>query len=218
MSDLAFVVLDIETNGLEETDGVVLEVAAVGLDSKLKEVFRYSTPITQEDETWYKALPNEVADMHARSGLTRDVVSLSSALEYPLLDLTDDRGLYIHPYIAGADDLLSAAIHACASETVILCGSGVSHFDFRWLKYHMPKTASCFKHYTIDVGMMRRWYRAVVGDDLSAVDQRKTHRALDDVDCHLEELIEFAALFVRDATLRDYIYATNPDEKEIPAA
>ncbi len=219
MSALTYVVLDLETTSSDEHAGAIWEVAAVGLDETLQEVFRYSTPITQEADDDRQISPF-IYEMHKASGLWDDVYALASDLDHPLLDLTDDQGRYIHPYIANADDLLSTAIHASADETVVLCGSGVSHFDFRWLKCHMPKTASCFKHYTIDVGSMRRWYKAVVGDDLTAADQRKTHRALDDVDCHIEELIEFAALFVRDASFRDYIFATentNPTKENIPA-
>lgn len=34
----------------------------------------------------------------------------------------------------------------------ILCGSGVSHFDRRFLAEHMPRLTKWFRYYSIDVG------------------------------------------------------------------
>lgn len=211
MSTLTYVILDLETDGADrEQDGDILEIAAVGLDENLNEVFRYSTPIQQPlvgGRFVIGNMPPVVHVMHTESGLIADIEAQATALEHPLLDETDESGLFIHPYITHADELLAAVIASHTEDTLILAGSGVSHYDFRWVKYHMPLTAARFKWYTIDVGCMRRLYRAVVGDDLTNADSRKTHRALDDVDCHLEELREFAALFIRDALIRDYVFA-----------
>lgn len=210
--DLAYVVVDLETTGLDEHTGLILEIAAVGLDEQLQEIFRYSTPITQFDADWTTQMPDVVLDMHTGSGLLADVLAASSPLQHPLLDETDDQGFYIHPFIETADDLLASVIDLFAGdEKPELAGSGVSHMDFRWMKHHMPKTAAKFWHGTIDVGCMRRWYKRIVGDDLTDADSHKTHRALDDVNCHLEELGEFGSLFVRDVMLRDHLFATEQE-------
>ena len=77
----------------------------------------------------------------------------------------------------------------------VLAGSGVSHFDRRFLRHLAPELDSFLRHWMIDIGVVRRAHEMWVGDLPSAINESKTHRSLDDVYCHLEEARAFASLW-----------------------
>jgi oligoribonuclease (3'-5' exoribonuclease) len=76
-----------------------------------------------------------------------------------------------------------------------LAGSGVGHFDLPAIREYMPKLAKRLNYYVIDVGTIRRAHDMWVGTPVSVANDAKTHRAIDDVRCHLEEANAFADLW-----------------------
>ena len=57
-------------------------------------------------------------------------------------------------------------------------GSGVAHFDRRWIKKFMPAVDEILTHYALDVGVVRRLFEAAAHTHV--LKQEKPHRALDD--------------------------------------
>lgn len=76
-----------------------------------------------------------------------------------------------------------------------LAGSGVMHFDRRYIKAEMPKTDKQLSYWALDVGVLRRWldYFGIQVPDAVAAGEKKTHRALDDILAHIEEAKAYKA-------------------------
>lgn len=197
MSELTYLVTDLETTSLDEHNGLVLEVGVIGLDAKLHELFRYDTPVALpmgfDWDALIEMMPDVVAEMHWGNGLLREIDNGLVVSNHTLW--TGDGTL---PNIDEVDWALADLIarHVAGPEAqIVLAGSGVSHFDQRWIREWLPQTAKRLWHGTCDVGVMRRFYKDINGHDLVDADQRKTHRALEDADCHVEELRAFAEAF-----------------------
>jgi len=180
---LAYAVLDLETTGLDEAKDSIIEVAVVGLTADLDtELFAFTEVVkpTRNARDRLALAPQDVLDMHKANGLLDD---LDRADLRSLREIENDLCILID-------------IHAAQGTDVYLSGSGVSHFDHRFIRKHMPRLWSRFHYAIADVGVMRRFYRQQTGAHLSDANLGKTHRALDDVRCHIEELRDFRAVFL----------------------
>jgi oligoribonuclease len=84
----------------------------------------------------------------------------------------------------------------CGRSHVALSGSGVSHFDLRFIREYMPKLDDRLTYWTFDVGVMRRICHLAGRPDLTPDwgETDKTHRALDDALVHANELRHYTAL------------------------
>ena len=127
---MAFLAIDLETDGLDEHGGKILEVAwAVGetIDAIDIECDIRSAVILATD----LRLNPFVARMHAESGLLTDL------LDGPAFELSSVENEIIY------------ALCAFDSKGHILVGSSV-HFDHRWIDEHMPGLAGMLSHRHID--------------------------------------------------------------------
>src|SRR5699024_8687453 len=79
---------------------------------------------------------------------------------------------------------------------VVLAGSGVSHFDSRVIRARMPHVQELLNYRQFDVGIMRIQYLHWTKTNLTDVNDDKTHRAMDDVRCHLKEAQAFRQFFI----------------------
>lgn len=167
--------LDLETTGARTEDSIV-EIACVLTDTDLHELDSFTSLVRPAEDNWRAMFAIEpVVAMHKanglideiESGLRHNVLRSPVAVEATILEWLDNRG---------AD-----------SRRTFLAGSGVSHFDHRLLLHHMPKLASHCRYATLDVGVIRRAYELLLGAVVTTVNDNKTHRALDDVYCHLDE-------------------------------
>jgi oligoribonuclease (3'-5' exoribonuclease) len=86
------------------------------------------------------------------------------------------------------DDAIAFLQQFGGKHDFILCGSGVSHFDRRFLKSWMPRFEKWFRYYAIDVGVLRRSLELIGRSDALLPKQDKAHRALADARYHLEEM------------------------------
>lgn len=127
--------------------------------------------------TVFDAMDPVVQDMHTANGLWDEVVKS---------DWTRERvDTALAEFLAEVGD----------GSRVALAGSGVGHFDSRWLTKFTPKTKSKLTYWSFDVGVMRRFLRDLCGVAVEEADpaglsgdgDRKLHRALDDAKAHLEE-------------------------------
>jgi len=125
-----------------------------------------------------------VLDMHTKNGLWHSVQERYT------------------PGIAEVDERIANALAEISgdkngSREFVLGGSGVGHFDSRWIRKFMPRTAAHLTYYAIDVGVLRRFFRDICGVDVKS-DPRglssgdaKTHRADEDAWAHFEEMRVF---------------------------
>lgn len=159
--------LDLETTGLDEKDGDILEVAAIFTNEQLTVLARteslvetptgYSDPMERCDDI--------VLEMHTKSGLwaARD--------EAPSL-----------PTIAELDYKIAGwFVERHGGGELVLAGSGVATFDLRWIKEHMPLLASRLAYYTVDTGVLRRFLRDICGVQLTPQGS-PVHRAMADAE------------------------------------
>lgn len=167
--------VDLETDGNDDPEqGNLLEIAFILTDPEGRVEHTAVEWVLQVDH-WpsFDAMPEVVYRMHAESGLLDDVVNSENRVrlvETHVLEVLSDFGV--------------------ARGRVALAGSGVSHYDSRWLAAKMPTLASMLPYWqSVDVGHIRRFlsmsgYGYVIDPSLEGA---KTHRAMDDIRTHLAE-------------------------------
>lgn len=153
--------MDIETTGLDPLTGSILEVAAIAVNDRLDEVARFHVVLHS------LMMPEEpVRTMHTDSGLLL-------ACQYSAVQETD------------ADYQFCGWLDGLKQESLVMAGSGVSHFDRPWLKDHAWLSADKFEYWMVDVGVMRRGLK-ILGVGVPDP-PKKRHRAMDDAEQHLSE-------------------------------
>lgn len=175
----AYVVLDIETTGLDPQNDQILEVGAIAVDDKLEELSRFHTLIHCDlpIERW-KNLAEVVKHMHTVNGLW---------------------GQCANPWLeseAMADLALHAWLEQHAGPQVILMGNSV-HFDHAFLKARFPATAAKLHYRVMDIGGLARWLR----DFGYPVDggPPMPHRGLEDAEIELDEARKLRTMAMRGA-------------------
>lgn len=170
--------LDLETTGTDETKDSIIEVGVVATTADLVQLGEWTEVVHPTDQGLGRLLRTPpVRAMHEANGL---------------LDLLLQEGDRHHT-IGAVDFLLAGWLaemaHVHGVSRWVLAGSGVGHFDRRFIKAQMPKLDRVLAHWCIDVGVVRRAY-AMWTDTVEIQPQQvpsKTHRALDDARFHLEE-------------------------------
>lgn len=204
MSDFTHICwLDLETTGLEPNIGEILEIGAVLTDVELNVISERSWIVVPRTLDLLTLHPT-VREMHYGNGLIADIVTLRQK-QYPPLVYTD-----IASRAREVEEWLRYNVSDVEyGKTVALGGSGVSHFDLRWLQHHAPRLARLFYRSTVDVGVMRRFIETVAGrSGLVPPETRNLkHRALDDARQHLAEARVY----------RDLLRATNGERPRFPS-
>lgn len=186
MSSRNLLWLDFESTGLDLHDDDALEVFAVVENSEgLQWGSAVESLVAPSDEALARAHGNQfVEPMHTVNGLFDDIEAARNAGTLPTLTQVE------------------TSIIAMLEETgsrkgrVTLAGSGVGHFDILFIQARMPELASWLTYFVHDIGVQRRAYaRANNGALLVRVNNDKTHRAKQDVECHLAEDAAFNALY-----------------------
>jgi len=83
-----------------------------------------------------------------------------------------------------------------SGDHIPLAGSGVSHFDRFYIKKDLPYFNRYLSYWAYDTGVIRRSLK-LFGIDASFADTTgdKTHRALDDIRAHIEEMRRYRTMF-----------------------
>jgi len=179
--------LDLETTGADELAGdEIVEIACVLTTVDLNEVAAFAVTIHPSAVALARLMElPPVREMHEQNGLLAELLTTDTSLAQASRDLV----------------AFLEANGAKPGET-ILAGSGVTHFDSRFIRYYLPDLNAFLRHWMIDIGVARRMHEMWVGELPSTVNELKTHRALDDVYCHLEEARVFSAMWQEDAARR----------------
>jgi oligoribonuclease len=163
--------LDLETTGSHEDTDPILEIGLIVTDESLKIAMSLSRVIAGDPEELRERAEPVVREMHDKNGLWKE--------------LDGERAIPLHVV---EPDLISEFQNMGEKHDFVLCGSGVSHFDRRFLKSWMPRFERWFRYYSIDVGVLRRSLELIGRTDALLPKQDKAHRALDDARYHLEEM------------------------------
>lgn len=167
--------LDLETTGSDESVDEIIEVACIVTTTDLVGDKTFSHVVRPSSAGLGRIYDNDIVYyMHRNSGLLDDCRNAHS-LNVIEANLTD--------WLATVS----------TSNKFTLAGSGVGHFDMRFVRKHMPNLARRLNYPVIDVGVIRRAYRMWTGETISTANDSKTHRALDDIRCHLEEARAYQA-------------------------
>lgn len=175
MTDLKNIAwIDLETTSSDEHDGSLLEVGAIITDPHLRELTRVSTLVSPAPGH-LDTMPEVVRTMHTESGLLDDLEAAEP---------------HERPHPTHVDSMTRNLLdtHAIRGQ-VILAGSGVGHFDSRWIRRHLPRSSSRLTYWALDVGVVRRFLERIDPDLVLhqyPVDG-KPHRALADAELHLAE-------------------------------
>lgn len=167
-------------NGMDFSDVHVLEVAVIVTDLDLNPKVGYRDVVAMTQEAAQVIRGNQfVKEMHTKSGLLRECIDATQKGEALSLAQVEQEILNILGDLGGHDDF-------------IIAGSGVAAFDFPLIKVKMPTLATWLAYFPFDIGVMRRVSRILTGKEIvshtsMSYGEEKVHRAMADVEAHLEE-------------------------------
>jgi oligoribonuclease len=175
---------DLETTGSSETDGdEIIEIGCILTTENLTVLGENSWLVLPGPLALGRLMQNDVVrTMHQANGL------LDGILNTPHID---------RPHLVTREVLywLESLGVDIGRRGLILAGSGVGHFDKRFIDKYMPQLSQILRYSVIDIGVIRRAHRMWVGTEVSAENDSKTHRALDDIRCHLAEAKAYRQLW-----------------------
>lgn len=175
--DNAILWLDLETTG-SSNDAKIIEFGGIITTATID-----LTPIGEPFTTLVDPFPvtsfeDEVVNtMHTTSGLADDLIRASKL-----------------PSILEAEESIIQWINDTIGKStnhIPYGGSGVGHFDTKYIRRDWKKLSKRLTYWTYDIGVVRRVLRLIdfsISPDLTTV---KSHRALDDVRLHIEEAREY---------------------------
>lgn len=161
--------IDLECTGNQPTHQII-EVGLVITDRDLC-VEEQRNWIIKPSEVWEYQMNDLVREMHTENGLIRDVKMKGRPTAVVDQEIAD----FLHRLDNG--------------NHIPLAGSGVSHYDRRYIRADLPKTDARLSYWSLDIGVLRRTLTMVCGVVLPEAElkEAKTHRALDDILVHIEE-------------------------------
>ncbi len=172
--------LDIETAGTDEHRDPILEIGIVLTDLDFR---------TRAQASWLIHPTMSVAETRDNAGVIVRRMHDENGLWEAL------RGDDVYRRDA-ADSVIARWLHdRNGSEHILIAGSGVGHFDRRFLKVQLPQVDRAFTYYPLDVGILRRACGFANRHDLVLEGTGgKTHRALEDAQFHLQEWLHYRAI------------------------
>lgn len=175
--------LDLETDGSNECENNILEIGCILTDVTGDEVlFEFESVVAPLNNVLRHEIEPVIVEMHEKNGLWADLASpnvpTSWTVERSVIDLLE--------------------LHGVRKHRVAMAGSGVSHFDARFITEQMPILSRWFKYWQLDMGHVRRFLDfSGYGYVLRKDDQQdeKPHRGLADARLHLAEYRHYQEQF-----------------------
>lgn len=171
--------LDCEMTGLDPETDVLLEIASIVTDNRLKIVAEGPVLAIRQPERTLNRMNSWCRRQHRKSGLLDRVRESSVSVA------------------AAEQETLRFVRRHCYIRTAPLCGNSIGQ-DKRFLVKYMPKLHDFFHYQVVDVSTIKqlatRWY----GKKHMAPDKKESHRALDDIRESIDELRHYRKnVFVR---------------------
>lgn len=175
--------LDLETTGSEVEHDCIIEIGCVLTTTNLTEIAEWSSVVTPSPLGLGRLMQNAyVRNMHETNGLLGEILA--------------DDATEIRPHDAAKSLMAWLAANNAGQGRTVLAGSGVGHFDRRFIARYLPQLDKHLRYWCIDIGVVRRAHEMWSGaPQPSSANDAKTHRALDDARCHLAEARAFALLW-----------------------
>lgn len=161
-----FLWIDLETTGLDERKGEILEAALVVTDNDLNELHAQDWVFPFEGETC--PVDDFVRKMHTTNGLWAECKALVGAAPFA------------EARRKGAEELLAVMRRFTERGTTPIAGSTIA-FDKAWLKEHMPAVAAHFSHRNLDVSVLGELAARWAPEVYAGRPKTGAHRALADV-------------------------------------
>ena len=159
--------LDLETTGSELKGNCIIEVGAAITDMSLNVLD--ARTYTVNPGTFMFKMDDVVREMHTKNGLLAEIYKSDQ-------------------HIGTVDKELAEWIRKYnGSNHMAFAGSGVGHFDRKFIRRDMPLLDKRLTHWSLDVGVLRRVFKYLLFAPEWPEDN-KSHRALDDVYFHIEEM------------------------------
>ena len=181
---------DLETTGLDPQLDDIIEAGFILTTTDLTVVAELHQLIRPTPAAVHRLLADDaLLRMHGDNGLLTalGITDRRAPAEYP-------NG--VRPVTAVQRDVIELLYrHGVRRGLVHIAGSGVAAFDKPFLARHLPLLHAHLHYAPIDVGVLRRTWLMWTGGDLVTANQDKTHRAMDDVRCHLAEAVAFRQVF-----------------------
>ena len=159
--------LDLETTGSHLEGNTILEVGAAITDMSLNVLDGRNYVINPG--TFVFELKPIVLEMHSKNGLLDEIYKS----EWTMGEVDNELSQWIRKY-NGSNHMLFA-------------GSGIMHFDRKFIQRFLPLLDARLTYYAIDVGVIRRTFELLLGIP-DWPEDRKDHRAFGDVLFHIDEL------------------------------
>lgn len=165
--------LDLETTGSDVNNDEIIEVGLVLLDANtFEEIDTFSRVVFPQEKAFERMLNNDIVfNMHQTSGLIYE-----DALMYRDGNTAEDVDNEIYNWIQS---------HVPGTDHIPYGGSGVSHFDRKFIDKFLPRLSKRITYWAYDVGSVRR-VAMKAGLGWPSQDA-KNHRALVDARFHAEE-------------------------------
>lgn len=169
-TNMRYLVLDLETSGLDPAKDQILEVGAIAVTAELEEIARF------ERVVWFSGWCVEgvspfVREMHTKNGLWGDCERAPAS------------PVRVDSELAGWLVSLGAR-----PGSVVLAGHSI-HFDHGFLKAQFPETAKLLSHRLMDFGAFARFLRESCGA-MYLPNAEMPHRAMADCEIELAEARE----------------------------
>jgi len=179
-----WVVLDLETEGLNPKAARILECAAIHIGKKdLEAQSCVRWLVTQGTE---RPLDPVVQEMHTKNGLLAELAADRVFLRASN-QIADDHDA--HSFL---DRSLAAHFASIGKPgSIVLVGSSV-HFDRAFLQEHCPMAASYLHYRMVDVRVLKLVYREWCGKTLPSEESPIPHRAMQDCERVVEDLRWFS--------------------------
>lgn len=196
--------IDLETTGLSEVYDEIIEIGAIYTDFNLIPLGPNFTVVIEPGEYAIGRLMMEpaVRNMHTENGLLEDIFARKcvKSIEEAETKLINWLDLIINR---------SSRKGPMEKFRFILAGSGVGHFDRRFIQAYMKRLDKMLAHAPLDVGDVRRLAK-LAGFEPSSVPSQdtKTHRAADDILQHLQEAQVYFDLFKQLASMQEHSVTT----------
>lgn len=181
--------VDLETTGVDEFADPILEVGLIitSAEPPFDELGTYEAVIDPNPTRfpgWRDRMNDYVTKMHTTNGLLADIASHTAKAPERV-----------------QQEMILALASVGREHNFMLAGSGVGHFDRRFLHAQMPEFEGWLQYPNLDVGVIRRAFAFAGRSDLDAFGQTfetkndKPHRGLADVRDHLNEFRAYATMF-----------------------
>lgn len=167
--------MDLETTGSALDEDDIIEVGAILTDFDYVAIASMQAVVKPSQHAFDRMIAHDVVrEMHIKNGLINEITTGVSHIR----DIRDvDKQIV---------DFVRARF---PTGKVILAGSGVGHFDRKFIDAQLWETAELLKYPTLDIGVVRRFFRyaGITLDPLTSPSEIKSHRAFEDIVQHLNE-------------------------------